>query len=173
VGLRLPPSGFVDRTAPRGGVRYAGWLRRAGGYVIDVLLIGMINYVLSRLLVMVVGPFFQGYVYFLLVITLFASISIVYAALCLAKLQGQTPGMRVMQIRCVPVSGRATISMPQSVTRALAAEIVTAVPLYFRYRYLWLELVLLLAYVWPAIDQRRQTWWDHLAATMVLDDRWN
>jgi len=32
-------------------------------------------------------------------------------------------------------------------------------------------LASVVAWFWPLIDQRRQTWWDHLAATVVLDDR--
>ena len=45
--------------------------------------------------------------------------AIAYDALCLAKLEGQTPGMRAVQIRCMPVAGRGGISMPQALTRSV------------------------------------------------------
>jgi hypothetical protein len=79
--------------------------------------------------------------------------------------------MRMVQVRCVPVSQRGGLSIPQAFTRSVVADLVTAVPLLFHARYTFLMLVPTIAFLWPLIDQRRQTWWDHAAVTVVLDDR--
>jgi len=171
MGVRFPPSGFTDRTAALAGVRYASWLRRAGGLVVDGLLIGMINYLIAGVLAFAVGPITNQFVSILFLVGRLSIVSIVYATLCLAKLHGQTPGMRVLQIRCVPVSQRGVVSMPQALTRAIIAAVVLSIPWLFSYKLWAVLLVPLAAYLWPLIDQRRQTIWDYVAATVVLDDR--
>jgi len=112
MGVQFPPSGFTDRTAARAGVRYASWLRRFGGAVIDALLIGTINWLVVNLYVLTVGAISSAVIITYLLILIVSSTAIVYNTLCLAKLQGQTPGMRILQIRCVPFHGRRRISMP-------------------------------------------------------------
>jgi len=171
VGLRLPPSGFTDRTASRGGVAYASWLRRAGGLVIDLLLL----YMITTLFFIVLGAFTPAlHVHLLAAIILFVvlgGISVLYATLCLTKLHGQTPGMRAVQIRCVPAAGRGSLSTAQALTRSVTAAVIITVPRVFGPPALVLLGVYLAAYLWPLIVQRRQTWWDLAAATVVLDDR--
>ncbi|HEY8080928.1 MAG TPA: RDD family protein [Acidimicrobiales bacterium] len=173
MGLQFPPSGFTDRTAARAGVRYASWLRRAGGVLIDLLILSMINYLIINVLVIITPTFpgVSGLWGIFVILSIFSVVDVVYATLCLTRLQGQTPGMRVMQVRCVHVSQRGRITMPQALTRSLVADLLVAIPLEFRFRYPYLVIVPLLAYLWPLIDQRRQTWWDHAAVTVVLDDR--
>jgi len=178
MGVQFPPSGFTDRTAARAGVRYACWLRRFGGALIDGLLISTINYLLANLYVFTIGAIASSTLVTVLLLVIVSSTAIVYNTLCLAKLQGQTPGMRILQIRCVPVHGRRRISVPQALTRSVAGAVFTAsVPVLVLRAYLpaSVDLALgaatVLAWFWPLIDQRRQTWWDHLAATVVLDDR--
>ena len=66
--------------------------------------------------------------------------------------------------------------MPQAFTRSLSAEVLLSGPLLVFGRFgglvsLLVVVVPLAAYFWPLIDGRRQTWWDHVAATVVLDDR--
>jgi uncharacterized RDD family membrane protein YckC len=176
VGLRLPPSGFTDRTAALAGVRYAGWLRRLGGLVVDILIILMIEYLIAGVLSFTglhIPPGFYTVLYYLSIVS---PVFLTYATLCLAKLEGQTPGMRLVQIRCVPVSGRGSITVAQAFTRSFVVALFFTVPslLYGRGGALvsWAVVVIpLVAYLWPLIDSRRQTWWDHVAATKVLDDR--
>ena len=176
MGLRLPPSGFTDRTAALAGVRYASWLRRFGGAFVDGLIVSMIYYLVSRVFIFVIPPFANPNVAYVLYLVFVLPISLAYATLCLAKLEGQTPGMRMFQIRCVPVRGHGRLSMPQSLTRAVAADVLLSVPLFLFGHFggiasLLVVFVPLIAYFWPLIDGRRQTWWDHVAATVVLDDR--
>jgi len=61
--------------------------------------------------------------------------------------------------------------MPQALTRAIIAAVVLSIPWLFSYKLWAVLLVPLAAYLWPLIDQRRQTIWDYVAATVVLDDR--
>ena len=176
MGLRLPPSGFTDRTAALAGVRYASWLRRFAGAFLDALIVGMIEYLISHVLAFVVPPFANRTAALIVFIAVIAPIAIVYATLCLAKLEGQTPGMRLLQIRCTPVLGHGRLSMPQAFTRSLSAEVLLSAPLLLFGRFgalvsLLVVLVPFAAYFWPLVDARRQTWWDHIAATVVLDDR--
>jgi len=177
MGLRFPPSGFTDRTAARAGVRYASWLRRFGGWAIDTLLILTINYVIGALYSITIGPIANGLIVTIILLAVISTTAIVYNTLCLAKLDGQTPGMRVLQIRCTPLGNRRRISIPQALTRSLVGAIFTSsVTVYWVRPFLAppAELVLgvltVLAWFWLLIDQRRQTWWDHLAATVVLND---
>jgi uncharacterized RDD family membrane protein YckC len=178
MGLQFPPSGFTDKTAARAGVRYASWLRRFGGAVVDWLIVYSINYLILTFYALTIGPIAGGATFTIAILLLVSSTAIIYNTLCLAKLQGQTPGMRILGIRCVPVHGRRRISMPQALTRSVTGAIFTfssPIILFRGFLPFWLDLSLVvasfLAWLWPLIDQRRQTWWDHLAATVVLDDR--
>jgi uncharacterized RDD family membrane protein YckC len=176
VGLRLPPSGFTDRTAALAGVRYASWLRRFGGAFLDGLIVGMIEYVATKVFFIAAPSLLNGTLAFVVFVSVVTPISLIYATLCLAKLDGQTPGMRIFQIRCKPVQGHGLVSMPQAFTRSLCAEVLLSGPLLVFGRFgglvsLLVVVVPLAAYLWPLIDGRRQTWWDHVAATVVLDDR--
>ena len=173
MGLKFPPSGFTDRTAARAGVRYASWLRRLGGLVVDGLIIGMIRYLVWGLFSYVLSPISNQYVVRIVFAGTLGAIAVVYATLCLWKLEGQTPGMRVLQIRCVHASDRRSPTLAQALTRSLTAGVVLTLPwmLSFYRHWTWLAVVPVLAVLWPLIAQRRQTWWDVLAATVVLDDR--
>lgn len=171
MGLRLPPSGFTDRTAARGTIHYACWLRRAGGWVVDLLIVSMINYLLTSVLSILAIPIPVGVLGGLVVDLVLASISIAYATLCLARLRGQTPGMRMFDIRCVPVSQRGAVTMPQALTRTLASTGLTAVPWLWYPHLEWVSLLVIAAYLWPLVDHRRQTPWDFVAATVVVDER--
>ena len=171
MGLRFPPSGFTDRTAALAGVQYASWLRRLGGAVIDGLLISMINYLLGGIFSFAPSPFTSAISTLFEILSVVSLISILYATLCLDKMHGQTPGMRLMQIRCVPAAGHGLVSMTQALVRSIAAVVVTTVPWFFASWFPALWLVPIVAYLWPLVDSRRQTWWDHAANTVVLSDR--
>jgi uncharacterized RDD family membrane protein YckC len=177
VGLRFPPSGFTDKNAARAGVRYASWLRRFGGWAIDTLLILTINYVIAALYSITIGTIGHGLVVTIVLIVVISATAIVYNTLCLAKLEGQTPGMRVLQIRCTPLGNRRRISIPQAFTRSIVGALFTSsITAYWVRPFLApgaeaaLGVLTVLAWFWLLVDQRRQTWWDHLAATVVLND---
>ncbi len=177
MGLRFPPSGFTDKTAGRAGVLYASWLRRFGGWAIDTLLILTINYVIGALYSITIGSIGAGLVATIVLLVVISTTAIVYNTLCLAKLEGQTPGMRVLQIRCTPLGNRRRISIPQAFTRSIVGAVFTS-----SFAVYWIRPFLapaaetalgvctLLAWFWLLVDQRRQTWWDHIAATVVLSD---
>jgi uncharacterized RDD family membrane protein YckC len=169
--LQFPPSGFTDQTATRNGVTYASWLRRAGGWFIDVLLVTMIRYLLVSVL-SVFGSFSSaGTLGIVVSLILYASVAVVYSTLCLANLHGQTPGMRAVRIRCVPASRSGGLTFAQALARSLTnAGVEIVIAIIGAYTFLGV-LLLLVAYLWPLVDTRRQTWWDKAAATVVLSDR--
>ncbi len=178
MGLRFPPSGFTDRTAARAGVRYASWLRRFAAAALDALLVLSINYVALTLYAITIGGLASSTVVDYVVAGLASSTAVLYNTLCLAKLEGQTPGMRFLQVRCTPLGSRRRITIPQALTRSLCGAVfVFSIPFDFllpqpagAVRAVVLA-VILVSWAWPLVDLRRQTWWDHLAATIVLDDR--
>jgi uncharacterized RDD family membrane protein YckC len=171
MGLRLPPSGLTDRTAPLGGIAYAGWLRRFGAAFLDALLISMINYLLGGILSFTPSPLTSTAITLVEVISLLSVIAILYATLCLDRLHGQTPGMRLLQIRCIPVAGHGRISTSQAVVRSVSAVVLTTVPWFLAEWIPAIWVLVVAAYLWPLVDSRRQTWWDHLANTIVVNDR--
>jgi uncharacterized RDD family membrane protein YckC len=171
MGLRFPPSGFTDRTASRAGVHYASWLRRFAAVLIDTLIISLIWQLFGLLFGFVPAPFSHVLVTLLLFLSLFSIVDVGYATLCLDKLDGQTPGMRVMQIRCVPSAGHGRISFTQALVRSVVAVVVTDGLLLLASRSLLASLLLVIAYFWPLVDARHQTWWDHAADVVVMDNR--
>ncbi len=172
MGLRFPPSGFTDRTAARAGVRYASLLRRFAGAFLDGLLVSMINYIIGAVLSFAPSPFTSKLWPLIELFTFLSVIAITYQTLCLDRLEGQTPGMRVMQIRCVPVVGHGRISFAQALVRSIsAAVLIDGIWFLTFWGQSWLVLVTLAAYLWPLVDSRRQTWWDKVARTVVLDER--
>ncbi len=182
MGLRWPPSGFTDRTAAVGGVRYASWVRRLGAFLIDYLILLTIGYVLGAVLSFAPSTLFStigrhpslvaAIEYFFLL----GGVGAVYATLCLDKLHGQTPGMSALRIRCVPTKRHGRLTLAQCLLRAISASVLVNGLLFAEgqgWRFSFLAVPALFAlYLWPVIDGRRQTLWDHLARTVVLDDRY-
>lgn len=173
--LAFPPSGFTDRTATRRGVHYASWLRRAGAWLIDYLVLNMIAYLLGVVLQFTPNVFAGAQGILFLTIFYLGGLEVLYATLCLVKLEGQTLGMAAVRIRCLPTRGHGRLSVPQALVRSVCGVVVLFAPriLYvFGHALLAVELIPIVAILWPLIDARRQTWWDHLAVTVVLDDRY-
>jgi uncharacterized RDD family membrane protein YckC len=84
------------------------------------------------------------------------AVPIVFWAYCTVfwSLVGRTPGMMLLGVRVVTVDGR-TPGIRRSVIRACGY---------------WVSAVLLLGFVWIAIDQRSQGFHDKLARTFVVYD---
>lgn len=171
MGLRFPPSGFTDRTASRAGVHYASWLRRFAGFVVDALILYLILQLVGLVFSFVPNPFAGTLFRVLEVVSLGSVAEVLYATMCLDRLDGQTPGMRVAQIRCVPAVGHGRISFTQAVVRSLAAVVVVDGLYLASWGYPIAGLALVLVCFWPLVDARRQTWWDHAADVIVMDTR--
>ena len=177
MALRLPPSGFTDRTAPIAGVRYASWLRRMGGFLIDLLLLYTIEYVLGAIFSFVPNLLSRTLIYAFYYFLLIGGIGILYATLCLDRLSGQTPGMAAVRIRCVPVDRRASrLSLGRCLARSvLAALLVNGLGFVADAGYglsFIAAIGIIVLFLWPLVDSRRQTLWDRAAGTVVLDEHY-
>lgn len=181
MALKLPPSGFTDATAPIKGVRYAGWLRRAGGFLIDGLLLLTIQYLLGTIFSFAPNIFISGlYAHpglataFYYVVML-GGVGAAYATLCLDRLHGQTPGMAAVRIRC-ETTRRGSLTLARCLVRSVTQSILVYGLLWFAYSgspYRLLgDLGIAACFLWPVVDSRRQTPWDHVARTVVLDEHY-
>jgi uncharacterized RDD family membrane protein YckC len=170
----FPTGGDDLESTPGGG--YATWLRRAGGFLIDsVIVIGV-----TVLLAKAVGAHTafnstkgHGHVALralnrrlLAAVLLSALFSFLYALAFLASPWQATLGMRACRVRVARASDLGPVTVAHS---ALRAGIFTVEQVAFTL----LSVVGLLGYLadmcWPLWDARRQTVHDKLARTVVLD----
>ncbi|MDF0591770.1 RDD family protein [Candidatus Methanocrinis natronophilus] len=69
--------------------------------------------------------------------------------------KGQTPGMRLVEIRLVRTDGVEPVGLPRGFLRWVGMEIS--------------GIFLLLGYIWILIDKKRQGWHDKIAGTYVVN----
>lgn len=120
---------------------YAGWWRRFAGYLIDGIILGVVNGILTGVL--------KGAGYGLGTV-----VNIGYFTYLVGS-RGQTLGQQVMGIRVVDAdSGQAAIGYTRAFIRWIG--------------YLVSALVLLLGFLWPLWDSRKQGWMDKMARTVVV-----
>lgn len=135
-----PPGG-----APAGpsGPRADFWYR-LGGFLID----GVILYVIG----LVIGVIFRGNLVSQILISLAAGIA--YSVYFIGSGSGQTPGMRLLNIRAVDAVTGGRVDYGRAFIRYLVG-IVSQLPCY-------------LGYFWMLWDPERQTWHDKVAKTFVV-----
>jgi uncharacterized RDD family membrane protein YckC len=85
------------------------------------------------------------------------SLPVVFAVYCAGfwTLLGRTPGMMVLGLRVVAADGGSP-GARRSIVRALGY---------------WISAILLIGFIWVAIDRQRQGFHDKLAGTYVIYDR--
>jgi uncharacterized RDD family membrane protein YckC len=137
----VPPPGG----APAGpsGPRADFWYR-LGGFLID----GVILYVIG----LVIGLIFRGNLVSQILISLAAGIA--YSVYFIGSGSGQTPGMRLLNIRAVDAVTGGRVDYGRAFIRYLVG-IVSQLPCY-------------LGYFWMLWDPEKQTWHDKVAATFVV-----
>jgi len=153
-GAYAAPPGPAAYAAPYPGPNPVGpvpgaladWSTRAGGYLLDLALIiaGMIPFFVLG----VIAPLFD-------VLALFAWIGIlIYFALQVGQ-TGQSPGMRVVGIKCVHQQTRQPIGGGLGVVRLLATYLNS--------------LILYIGWLFPLWDAQRQTIADKVMTTVVIN----
>ncbi len=152
-------------------MHYASWLRRFRGFLVDLLILYLILTVIGLVFSLVPNPFASTLYRVLEVVSLASIVTCVYATLCLDRLDGQTPGMRVAQVRCVPAAGHGRISLTQAVVRSIASVVLVDGLYLASWGYPIAGFLLVVVCLWPLVDARRQTWWDHAADVIVTDTR--
>ncbi|GAC1323405.1 MAG: RDD family protein [Thermoleophilaceae bacterium] len=133
------------QTTPSGGTSgpRAGFWLRVGAYLIDAILLGVVNAVLTVTL--------KGAGYGLALI-----IGIAYFVALEGGPTGQTLGKRALGIRVVDLSGGGAIGYPRAFIRYIG-KIISSIPL-------------LLGFFWMLWDSQKQTWHDKLATTVVVPE---
>jgi uncharacterized RDD family membrane protein YckC len=139
--------------APPGGERtYAGWGSRVGAYLLDTLII-----VVPLVVVIIVGVAVDVWVLFLLGYLGTLVIPFLYFAYFHGGASGQTPGKRTLGIRVVSDETGQTIGHG----RAFGRYAITFVFSFF-------VIPLLLDYLWPLWDGKKQALHDKVVSTVVV-----
>ncbi len=173
----VPPGAWGDSPlAPRPVYELASWGRRAGAFLIDGVLVGIVATVL---LVVMVGAFggvgflggdetgYVGLVLGALVGGLVAFlVSLLYAPLWMARTNGRTLGRQVMGIRVVRTNGRPTdfwwSALRESVLKAL---VFGGLGFGATFGLAWLADVL-----WPLWDDQNRALHDFVVDSRVVRD---
>jgi len=137
----LPPEPWQPRQAGPSGPRAEFW-PRFGAFLIDGVLIGVINRIVGAIAAPVVG----------LIIGL--AVSIGYAVYFISSPSGQTLGMKVLNIRAVDAVTNGQVAPGKAFLRWLVS-IASGV-------------VCFLGYLWMLWDPEKQTWQDKVAGTYVV-----
>ena len=145
-----PPGGMpAGPSGPRADFWY-----RLGGFLIDWAIL----YVIS----LVIGLVFRGSLVSQILISVAAGIA--YSVYFIGSSSGQTPGMRVLNIRAVDAATGGRVDYSRAFIRYLIALVS--------------GLVCYLGYLWMLWDPEKQTWHDKAAGTFVVPtsafpvDRW-
>ncbi len=141
---------------PEGGVRYAGFWRRAGATLIDVLLFSLLT---LPLLYLVYGAAYfspqAGTVLFAGWFDLFINLVLPIGIVVLFWVKsGATPGKMLLDCRVVDAANGRLPGTGQALLRNLA-YLVSMLPFW-------------LGFLWVAWDRRKQGFHDKIAGTVVL-----
>jgi uncharacterized RDD family membrane protein YckC len=149
-------TGTEPANGPAPGVEWASPGSRLVGYVVDVIIQGALSvglFLVSAVLLAIFWPI--G-----LVATAVASLSLLLYFPYFWQRNGQTPGMRLMQIKVVRDKDGGPVTWGAAFLRL------------FGY---WLSgLLFYIGYLWILIDRRKRGWFDLLGGTVVVaapDDR--
>jgi uncharacterized RDD family membrane protein YckC len=156
--IHPPPGSAWGGPPPAGRAgRYAGWWYRVGATVIDNIIVGVVEGILFASLGVAAG----------VILTL--AFSFAYVSLLIAR-NGQTVGMMALGTRAGDAGTGATLPYPRSALRwvidGLPAVLVLISPVF-----VLLGFLVLLDYLWPLWDNRKQTLHDKLADSLVVHVR--
>jgi Predicted membrane protein/domain len=119
------------------------------GYIVDMLLVVVVIFALVIVFGMPALPVLGGLGLFLSVFI----VPLVYFPYFWAK-SGQTPGMKMMNIKVVRDSDGGPITGGQAILRLIG--------------YWVSQLVFYLGFIWIFIDKRQRGWFDLIAGTIVI-----
>ena len=145
---------------PAPGVKFASFGARLIGYIIDIVIIGVIGTVVLAVigvLIAAAGTNDRGLlagIGFLLAFLVWFAFYVAYFPYFWAR-TGQTPGMKVMKIKVV---------------RDADGGPVTPGPAILRLVGYWISsFVIYIGFIWVLIDKRRRGWFDLIAGTCVIE----
>lgn len=159
--------GFGETTPPwvaqTGG--YASYWARAGGYILDAIIVAIISVVVQLPLhgwhtayTNTAGTRVGHLQFDMAALVLQAAIVTVYATVFLGARRGQTPGMMAARIRLVSADSGGPVGYGRALARAVLAYVLGIV--------LFFPLVIDL--LWPIWDKRNQTLHDKAVRSVVI-----
>ena len=151
------PGARRDRTRHPSGELYAGWWQRAGAEILDGVFVTLPLGIFVALLD--VPPRLGSLIVF---VAVFA-----YNWVLDSEPNGRTWGKRILGIRVVSDETGALITRSQGAARA---GVVAALSLASNF-ILGLGILSILNVLWPLWDQKRQTWHDKAAGSIVVRAR--
>lgn len=143
-----PPSGWGSPPPPPGSggwgapTQYAGFGLRIASWLIDGILLGIVNAIVQAGIGQVAGIVFS------------LALGIGYSIYFIGSPSGQTIGMKAMNIRVIDAQNGGRVDYGRCVVRYLVAILS--------------GLALLIGYFWMLWDPRKQTWHDKAAGTVVV-----
>ncbi|MBD8898215.1 RDD family protein [Rhodanobacter sp. DHG33] len=164
----VPPPRFstpAPFAAASADVVYAGFVRRAAAYLLDGLILGVINFVLIFVLALMVGlsslahagnPDPSHALWILLVYPIGFGVALLYYSLQESSVHQATLGKRALGIKVTDLEGR-RISWKHAIGRWFAAALS--------------HLTLDIGFLMAAFTERKQALHDMVASTLVTD-RW-
>jgi uncharacterized RDD family membrane protein YckC len=167
MAVQPPPAWQTPEEAagPAPGVRFAAHGSRLAAYIIDIIIQGVVFLlllvVLGAIVTVTLGPMGDdGAGAAVLGMTLafvgFVIFTLVYFPWFWSR-GGQTPGMKLMQIRVVRDLDGGPVSVGSAVLRLIGY---------------WInQLVFYIGFAWILVDKRRRGWHDLLAGTCVIEAR--
>ena len=123
-------------------MQYAGFGLRIAGWLIDSILLGIVNAIVQAGVGQIGGIVFS------------LALGIGYSIYFIGSPSGQTIGMKFMSIRAIDAQTGGRVDYGRCVVRYLVAILS--------------GLVLGLGYFWMLWDPRKQTWHDKAAGTVVV-----
>jgi uncharacterized RDD family membrane protein YckC len=163
AGQTPPPTSWQGppiETGPAPGVRFAGYGARLVAYIIDGILLGIVITILSVVFVAIIAgaaasdsggaAIGSTFIYVFLILLL----SLLYFPWFWAH-GGQTPGMRMFNIRVVRDADGGPIGWGPAILRLIGYWVNSA--------------VLYIGFIWVFVDKRRRGWHDLIAGTVVIE----
>lgn len=140
-------------TSPAPAQAYAGFLRRLGAFLVDVIILSIVNLPLSFLLTSFMTPDGRLTPMGSIIQLIMALIPAVYFVYFTYK-KGATPGKNVLKIKVVREDGQ-----PLTLMNVILRETIN--------RFV-ASIIFNLGYLWIIWDDKKQGWHDKLAQTIVI-----
>ena len=135
---------------PAPGIEFASPGARLVGYIVDILIQGVLFVVLAILSIVLAVIFFPLAILSALAIV---ALAVGYFPYFWAT-TGQTPGMAIMKIKVVRDADGGPVTAGAAILRLLGFWVSTA--------------VFYIGFIWIFVDQRRRGWMDLIAGTVVI-----
>jgi uncharacterized RDD family membrane protein YckC len=169
-GYPPPQAGYASSPGVPGTSPYASWGLRLGGWLIDLVILVVVQAVLSALfrkssaLTVHYNMTRQGVIHHqridFLVVIIVLVIGLAYSTILVGGPGGKTVGMMAVGVRAVRTEGNGVVGYGKALGRSLVELILRVTGIGF-----------ILDYLWPLWDQKRQTLHDKAAGTVVIRTR--